>query len=143
MPRILVVDDQADVRRMISIVLRVNGFDITEAASGAAGLKEFENSRFDLVIVDIFLQGTNGLDVIRVMRERIPDLPAVAISGMTTPDVVSGSPDLANIVCLQKPFRPNELVRAIEAARGLSRPSGGGDIHVADAAIPSPGLCRQ
>ena len=143
MPRILVVDDQADVRRMISIVLRVNGFDVIEAASGAAGLKEFENSRFDLVIVDIFLQGTNGLDVIRVMRERIPDLPVVAISGMTTLDAVSGSPDLSNIVCLQKPFRPNELVRAIEAAQGLLRPSACGDVNVTEAAIPSTGLCPQ
>jgi DNA-binding response OmpR family regulator len=128
---------------MISIVLRVNGFDIIEAASGAAGLKEFENSRFDLVLVDIFLQGTNGLDVIRLMRERIPDLPVVAISGMTTLDAVSGSSDLSNIVCLQKPFRPNELVRAIEAAQALLRPPGGGDVNITETAIPSPGLCPQ
>jgi CheY-like chemotaxis protein len=79
MPRILVIDDQSDVRAMISIVLRVNHFDIVEAASGAAGLKKFENSKFDLAIVDIFLQGMNGFDVIRMMRERIPNLPIVAI----------------------------------------------------------------
>ncbi len=110
MPRILVIDDQSDVRAMISIVLRINHFDIVEAASGAAGLKEFENSRFDLVIVDIFLQGMNGFDIITVMRERIPDLPIVAISGMTTLDFLSASPELSNVICLQKPFRPNELV---------------------------------
>jgi CheY-like chemotaxis protein len=79
MPRILVIDDQSDVRAMISIVLRVNHFDIVEAASGAEGLKKFENSKFDLAIVDIFLQGMNGFDVIRMMRERIPNLPVVAI----------------------------------------------------------------
>ena len=131
MPRILVIDDQSDVRAMISIVLRINHFDIVEAASGAAGLKEFENSRFDLVIVDIFLQGMNGFDVITVMRERIPDLPIVAISGMTTLDFLSASPELSNVVCLQKPFRPNELVRAIEAAHRLSRPSAAEGINVA------------
>jgi DNA-binding response OmpR family regulator len=131
MPRILVIDDQSDVRAMISIVLRINHFDIVEAASGAAGLKEFENSRFDLVIVDIFLQGMNGFDIITVMRERIPDLPIVAISGMTTLDFLSASPELSNVVCLQKPFRPNELVRAIEAACRLSRPSATVDIDVA------------
>jgi len=116
---------------MISIVLRINHFDIVEAASGAAGLKEFENSRFDLVIVDIFLQGMNGFDIITVMRERIPDLPIVAISGMTTLDFLSASPELSNVICLQKPFRPNELVRAIEAACRLSRPSATVDINVA------------
>jgi DNA-binding response OmpR family regulator len=118
MSRILVVDDQSDVRAMISIVLRVQHFEIVEAASAAAGLKAFENSSFDLVIVDIFLQGTNGFDLIRMMRERVPDLPIVAISGMTTLDFVSASPELSDVVCLQKPFRPNDLVRAIEAAKG-------------------------
>jgi DNA-binding response OmpR family regulator len=120
MARILVVDDQDDVRAMISIVLRVNHFEIVEVASGAAALKEFESSKFDMAIVDIFLQGTNGFDVIRMMRERIPDLPVVAISGMTALDFVSAAPELANVIGLQKPFRPNELVRAIDAAFGSS-----------------------
>jgi CheY-like chemotaxis protein len=129
MPRILVIDDQPDVRAMISIVLRINHFEIVEAASGDAGLKEFENSRFDLVIVDIFLQGTNGFDVISMMRERMPDLPIVAISGMTTLDFLSESPELSKVICLQKPFRPNQLVRAIEAAYRLSRPSAAAGIN--------------
>jgi DNA-binding response OmpR family regulator len=117
LPRVLVIDDQADVRTMVSIVLRINHFEIVEAASGAAGLKEFENSSFDLAIVDIFLQGTNGLEVITKMRERNPNLPIVAISGMMALDSVPASFELANVVCLQKPFRPHELVHAIEAAR--------------------------
>jgi DNA-binding response OmpR family regulator len=132
--RILVVDDQSDVRAMIAMVLRVHHFEIVEAASGAAALKAFEDSRsdsrFDLAIVDIFLQGTNGFDIISMMRERVPDLPVVAISGMTTLDFLSTSPELANVVCLQKPFRPNELVRAVEAARELSRPSVAGKADV-------------
>jgi DNA-binding response OmpR family regulator len=122
MRRILVIDDQPDVRAMISIVLRIHQFEVVEAASGDAGLKEFENSRFDLAIVDIFLQGTNGFDVITVMRERVPDLPIVAISGMTALDFVSGTPGLSNVICLQKPFRPHDLVRAIEAAYEQFRP---------------------
>src|ERR1700722_7834086 len=132
--RILVVDDQSDVRAMIAMVLRVHHFEIVEAASGAAALKAFEDSksdsRFDLAIVDIFLQGTNGFDIISMMRERVPDLPVVAISGMTTPDFLATSPELANVVCLQKPFRPNELVRAVEAARELSRPAVAGKADV-------------
>jgi DNA-binding response OmpR family regulator len=126
MSRILVIDDQSDVRAMISIVLRVQHFEIVEAASAAAGLKAFESSSFDLVIVDIFLQETNGFDLIRMMRERVPDLPIVAISGMTTLDFVSASPELSDVVCLQKPFRPNDLLRAIEAAKGSFRQSGAG-----------------
>jgi DNA-binding response OmpR family regulator len=134
MSRILVVDDQSDVRAMIAIVLRVHHFEIVEAASGAAALKAFEdakpNSKFDLAIVDIFLEGTNGFDIISMMRERVPDLPIVAISGMTTLDFLSTSPELANVVCLQKPFRPNELVRAVQAAQALTRPSVAGKADV-------------
>ncbi len=123
MRRILVVDDQVHVRRMISLVLRVHRFEIVESASGAAALKEFEESSFELAIVDIFLQGTNGLDVIRMMRERVADFPVIAMSGMTALDFVSASPELANVVCLQKPFRPSELIAAIEAAYAASRHS--------------------
>ena len=121
MSRILVIDDQADVRAMIGIVLRVHHFEIVEADSVEAGLKAFENSSFDLAIVDIFLKGTNGFDFIKMMRERIPELPIVAISGMTALDFVSSSPEFSDVVGLQKPFRPNDLVRAIEAAKASSR----------------------
>ncbi len=101
---------------MVCIVLRINHFEAVEAASAAAGLKEFESSKFDLAIVDIFLQGTNGFEVILKMRERIPDFPIVAISGMTMLDFVTETPELENVVCLQKPFRPAELTLAVEVA---------------------------
>jgi DNA-binding response OmpR family regulator len=110
---------------MISLVLRINQFEIVEAATAAAALKSFEEARFDLAIVDIFLQGSNGSDLIATMRERVPDLPVVAISGITALDFLAKSPELADVVCLQKPFRPNELIRAIEAARQTVRPSAG------------------
>jgi DNA-binding response OmpR family regulator len=83
-----------------------------------AALKAFEAQGFDLVIVDIFLQGTNGSDLIGTLRERMPDLPVVAISGMTALDFLSASPGLSNVICLQKPFRPHDLMRAVDAARG-------------------------
>ena len=120
MPRVLVIDDQADVRAMLAMVLRVNRFEVVEAASAAAGLKAFEDASIDLAIVDIFLLGGNGFDVIASMRERVPGLPIVAISGMTALDFVADMPELSNVVCLQKPFRPNELMAAIEAALSAS-----------------------
>ena len=115
MPRVLVVDDQADVRAMISIVLRIHHFEIVEAESAAAALRLFEQARFDLAIVDIFLQGACGSDLIATLRGRLPTLAVVAISGMTSLDFLS------DVVRLQKPFRPADLMRAIEAARGSRR----------------------
>ena len=116
MARILVVDDQKDVRAMIAIVLRVNRFEVVEAESAAAGLQAFQGASFDLAIVDIFLNDESGVDLIAVMRERVPDLPVVAMSGMTALDFVSEGSGMRNVACLQKPFRPHELMHVINAA---------------------------
>ena len=117
MPRILVVDDQSDVRAMISMLLRVNHFEVIEAENAANALRAFEATTFDGVIVDIFLGEDCGLDLISAMRERAPGLPVVAVSGMATLDAVSRPSDLADVVCLQKPFRPAALLRAVSSAR--------------------------
>jgi DNA-binding response OmpR family regulator len=89
--------------------------------SAAAGWKAFAESLFDVAIVDIFLGDSNGFDVIVAMRERAPGLPVVAVSGMTALDRLSQSAEFSDVQRLQKPFRPNQLIAAIKAARGLVR----------------------
>lgn len=126
LPRILVVDDEKDVRAIIGVVLRVNHFDVTEADSAAAGLAAFEHSSFDAAIVDIFLAGASGFDLIAAMRERVPGLPVVAVSGITMLELASPPLDMERIVCLQKPFRPSDLITAIACARGARRDNDGG-----------------
>lgn len=126
MTRVLVIDDQADVRAMICIVLRLNHFEVAEAASAAAGLKMFEQSAFDVAIVDVFLEDANGFDVVAAMRKKIPDFPVIAISGMPAFDTASHSAEQQGVVCLRKPFRPNDLLGAIDAALRLSRPADDG-----------------
>ena len=117
MPRVLIVDDQKDVRAMVAIVLRVNHYDVVEAESGAAGLRAFGESTFDAAIVDIFLADTSGVDVMATIRERAPGFPIVAVSGMTALDFIGEAPGLADVVCLQKPFRPNDLLQALRKAQ--------------------------
>lgn len=123
MPRILVVDDQKDVRTMISIVLRVNHFEVVEAASAAAGLQAFGDGHFDAAIIDVFLDDSNGLDLIARLREQVPHLPVVAVSGMAAFDGAAMSADLTRVVYLQKPFRPAELLGAVAAARAAVQTS--------------------
>ena len=130
MSRVLVIDDQQDVRAMICMVLRLNHFEVIEADSAKTALKAFAESDFDAAVVDIFLEDTSGFDLIAAMRETVPDLPVVAVSGMATLDAVARSSDLPNLVCLQKPFRPVELIRAIETARASARAGEGANIAV-------------
>ncbi|QOZ70354.1 response regulator [Bradyrhizobium arachidis] len=127
MPRVLIIDDQKDVRAMIAIVLRVNRFEVVEAESGAAGLKAFADEPFDAAIVDIFLGDTSGVEVIATLRERAPGLPVIAASGMTALDFMEQSSHLANVVCLQKPFRPNDLLQALRKAQAAA----GGELPAA------------
>jgi DNA-binding response OmpR family regulator len=82
------------------------------------GTSSREDGRRDFKLT---LRNTNGADVIRMLRERVPNLPVVAISGAIACDFLSAYPDLANVTCLQKPFRPGELITAI---RGLLGPLG-------------------
>jgi CheY-like chemotaxis protein len=127
MRRVLVVDDQKEVRAMVAIVLRVNRFDVVEAESGAAGLKAFGEGAFDAAIVDIFLADTSGVDVMAAIRERVPGFPIVAVSGMTALDFMGEAPGLADVVCLQKPFRPNDLLQALHKAQAAA----GGELSAA------------
>jgi DNA-binding response OmpR family regulator len=118
MARILIIDDQANVRSTITLGLHMKGFEVIGAESAALGLKVFGESKVDLAVVDIFLGDVNGADVIRMLRERVPNLPVVAISGALALDLLSAYPDLANVTCLQKPFRPSELIKAIQGLLG-------------------------
>ena len=127
MPRVLVVDDQKDVRAMVSIVLRVNQYDVVEVGSGAAGLKAFGEGDFDAAIVDIFLTDTSGIEVMAAIRERVPGFPIVAVSGVTTLDFIGEAPGLDSVVCLQKPFRPNDLLHALRKAQQAA----GGELSAA------------
>jgi CheY-like chemotaxis protein len=123
MPRILVIDDQPHVRATISIVLEAKGFEVVAAESGATGIRKFQESEFDLVIVDIYMPEMDGTRIIKLLRERAPNLPIIAISGVllkasgrTALDFLPMSPAFENVMCLQKPFRPTELLNLVEKA---------------------------
>jgi CheY-like chemotaxis protein len=124
--RVLVIDDQAHVRATISLALQAKGFQVTGAENGADGLQLFDKSPFDLAIVDIFMPGMDGAKIIKMLRDRAPALPIVAISGVplkasgrSALDFIAMSPQLSDVVCLQKPFRPAQLLESIQQAMSV------------------------
>jgi len=123
MPRVLVIDDQAFVRHTISLLLKAREYEVIEADRGTVGLQKLEEMDFDLAIVDIYMPGMDGVKTIKLLRERMPKLPIIAMSGVqlnaserTALDYFSMLPDLANVPCIKKPFRPNQLTDAIQKA---------------------------
>ena len=123
--RVLVIDDQPHVRATISLALQAKGFEVVAAEGGTQGLKQFDESLFNLAIVDIFMPGMDGAKIIKMLRERAPALPIIAISGVplkasgrTALEFIAMSPQLSNVVCLQKPFRSAQLMEAVHQAMG-------------------------
>ncbi len=123
MLRILVIDDEYDVCATIAMILRVKGHEVVAAENGEVGLQKLGKSNFDLVIVDIFLKGVmSGVEVMTSMRDSVPNLPLIATSGVVPLDFFTQYPDLPNMITLPKPFRPDDLMNAIELALQVRLP---------------------
>ena len=121
MPRILVIDDDQAVRGAMQLLLQADGFDVTSAADGAAGIAAAERDTPDLIIVDLFMPGLSGVDTIKAFRQRFPCVPIIAVSGvMPSSGVSSHSLDVAAEfgadITLHKPFRPHQLMEAVKQA---------------------------
>ncbi|MDG3008793.1 response regulator transcription factor [Rhodococcus sp. D2-41] len=113
-PRILVVDDDAALAEMLTIVLRGEGFEPTVVGDGAQALGAVRQVRPDLVLLDLMLPGMNGIDVCRAVRAE-SGVPIVMLTAKTdTVDVVLGLESGADDYVV-KPFKPKELVARVRA----------------------------
>src|SRR5690606_29121779 len=69
-PRVLVVDDEATIRDIVRRYLTADGFDVAEAGDGEDALRQFEDRRPDLVVLDVMMPGMDGLEVLRRLRAK-------------------------------------------------------------------------
>src|SRR5262249_16533413 len=84
--RIVVVEDEPAIRRGVSDALRLSGYDVTEAADGAAGLQEASSAGVDLVLLDLLLPKRNGLEVLSELRKSYPSRPVIILTARGTED---------------------------------------------------------
>ena len=111
--RILVVDDEPKIRRIVSSYLIEEGFEVAEAHDGETAL-ELSNADLDLVILDIGLPGIDGIDVLRELRTR-SDVPVIVVTARAeeTDRLIGLSVGADDYVT--KPFSPRELVLRVKA----------------------------
>jgi signal transduction histidine kinase/CheY-like chemotaxis protein len=112
--KILVVEDDADVRRVIVECLGLIGYSVTEAANGAQGLEAMASTRPDLLVVDYAMPDMTGAEVISRARERWADLPVILATGyadMAAVERLAGKPAI-----LRKPFDIRTLGDAVAGA---------------------------
>jgi two-component system response regulator MtrA len=121
--RVLVVDDDAALAEMLTIVLRNEGFDSRVCPTGERALAEFRDYRPDLVLLDLMLPGKDGIDVCKEIRAE-SGVPIVMLTAKSdTIDVVVGLESGADDYVV-KPFKPKELVARIRArVRRFDEPS--------------------
>lgn len=112
--KVLVVDDDAALSEMLTIVLRQEGFDSRVCATGDRALSEMRDYRPDVVLLDLMLPGKDGIDVCREIRAE-SGVPIVMLTAKNdTIDIVVGLESGADDYVV-KPFKPKELVARIRA----------------------------
>ena len=120
---ILVVDDEADIRELIAGILEDEGYAVRTAADSNAALRAIKARKPSLCVLDIWMQGggLDGLELLSVIHELDPDIPAIMISGHGTIETAVSSIKKGAYDFIEKPFEADRLLhvveRALEAAR--------------------------
>jgi len=116
MARILIIDDEDELRSMLRRMLEQAGHEVTEAVNGAEGIKLYERDRPDLIITDIIMPEKEGVETIIALRQADPNLPIIAISGggrLEATDFLTMAKKLGARHTLSKPFRRDQLLEAV------------------------------
>ncbi len=123
---ILVVDDDQEIRRLLSRYLTEQGFRVTPAADAREFHKRLDGDRYDLVVLDVLLPDGSGLDLCRLLRQRHPGLPVILVTALREEvDRIIGL-ELGADDYIGKPFNPRELlarIRAVLRRAGSGKPA--------------------
>jgi PAS domain S-box-containing protein len=112
--RVLVVDDDPDVREFLTSSLETLGFDVQTAVDAERGLEVLEEVKPDILVVDFAMPGMNGAQMARVVRQRRPNLPIIFASGYSETEEIEGAVG-KSAVLLRKPFGVSELETVLNA----------------------------
>ena len=118
-PKVLIVDDNSDVRRLYAIGLNQRGFEVKLAANGAEAVERIASERPDVILLDWVMPLMDGGEVLRKLREATDvDIPVIVVSGHPQPEENQGDPRIQS--WLVKPITIEQLVDEM-AGRALVR----------------------
>lgn len=118
MARIIVIDDQEPIRRIVRRALENEQHQVLEASDGEAGMELLQREPVDVVITDIFMPGWDGIQTLREIRKRYPAVRVIAMSGGDSTGMLDLRKDaelLGAVKSLQKPFTAREIVELVRA----------------------------
>ena len=112
--KVLVIDDEQYIRRLVQSEFALEGFEVLTAKNGEEGLKLFENQGFDLVLLDIRLPRTNGMEILRILKREYPQTPVIMITGHGDIKTAVESMNLGARDYITKPFKLSDLLAMIK-----------------------------
>ncbi|MSN27440.1 MAG: response regulator [Geobacter sp.] len=115
-PKILIIDDDTSLRRVLEYNLQAAGYQVTAAESGEDGLRHFDDIRPALVITDMKMPGLDGMQVLKAIKERSPDTLVIVITAFGTVDVAVEAMKLGAYDYITKPFNRDELLLIVAKA---------------------------
>jgi len=121
MPEILIVDDEANIRRMLGSLLRAEGYAVREAASGEAALLELRSGEPDVLLMDLYMPSGDGLETLPRVRDAAPTLPVVMMSGRASLADAVRATRLGAFHFLEKPLSPEAVLLTLRSALELRR----------------------
>jgi DNA-binding NtrC family response regulator len=113
---ILVVDDEAEIREGLAALLTSEGFAVSLAESGEAGLRRLEERPFDLILLDVSLPDRNGIEMLPEIRRRDPQLPVILITAFGSIDMARAAFKNGAQDYITKPWSNDELVAQVSLA---------------------------
>jgi excisionase family DNA binding protein len=119
--RVLVVDDEASIRDLLSKTLALAEYDVDTAADASTALGRVRAAEYDLLIADLKMPGMDGLTLIRQVKRIRAELPVIIITGFSTESSAIEAVNLGVAGYLRKPFRVPEVLAA--AAKALGTPA--------------------
>ena len=120
--RILVVDDEANIRRMLVALLEAEGYETAEAASQTAALAALDRAQPDAVLLDLLMPpGADGLSTLGEIKKRAPDVPVVMMSGKASLADAVRATRLGAFQFLEKPLAPEGVLASLGGALELGR----------------------
>ncbi len=120
---VLVVDDEADIRTLVSGVLEDEGYEVRTAADSTQTLEAFEERRPSMVLLDVWLQGSrlDGLQLLQEIKRRDPSVPVLMISGHGNLDTAVAAVREGAIDFIEKPFEAERLIYLVDRATDTER----------------------
>ncbi|MGI8523993.1 MAG: response regulator transcription factor [Nocardioides sp.] len=123
MARILVADDDIDIRELVEFKLTTLGHDVVAVSDGLAAIDACHAERPDLAVLDVMMPGVSGLDAIRAIRAdpRLKDLPVILLTARAQDNDIETGFESGADDYITKPFSPRELASRVQALLARAR----------------------